>query len=349
MKIGILTASRTDNNGTDLQMLAMQIIFRKYGATDLEIINYISPKIDGRRKLFKNLNLKKILKLPVTIFGHYQHESFRKRFINRTKDLYIQENLATSPFDKIIVGSDQIWNIDLTDGDLGFYLPFNTSAKKYSYAVSMGTAKLENWNKKYNIFQLLDSFEVVSLRESFSAQLIREKGIEAQQDLDPILMTNSTDWDRYTIYPKHKNYLLLYLATPDENAVSFAKTFSQQNNIDIIYINAPLKFNNGFKCARYLSVEKWLGLMRNADYIVTNSYHGLSFSILFNKKFIFPSSSLSKNSNRMLDLLEIVGLEDRCDLSIKAIENPIDWNLVNKHLQERQEKSAIYIRTIIES
>lgn len=347
MKIGILTASRTDNNGTDLQSLAMYNMFKKLGANEIEIINYISDSIYC--EINSKLSLRSILRYPVTRYVHKAHANFRSHYFHRSSVVYNKDTLENANYDIIVVGSDQVWNLDLTHGDTFFFLPFNNGARKFSYAVSLGTANVYDWEYKYKISKYLSQFENISIREESGARALNKINITSRYDLDPILMGSTYDWIHFTTPPKHKKkYIFLYLVEISDIAIKYAKIEARRLGCKIIANNASIRPIRGVNNLRFVGVEDWLNLVANAEMVITNSYHGLSFSILYKKDFrlcLLPGKS--KNNERMLNLLERLSLYDHILFDIDNKYKEIDWNKVDDVPNRLRASSENYIREII--
>lgn len=347
MKIGILTASRTDNNGTDLQALAMQNLFLRMGAEDVEIIDYVCNKIDTSKRI--EISVRNLFYLPVILYNRYTHRKFRRLNFKKSEKTYNAENLHTVPYDIIVVGSDQIWNLDLTGNDLSFYLPFtNNNVKKYAYAASLGTAKTEKWEKKYHIKDLLCDFTEISVREATGVKALSQIGIKAQHDLDPILMGRKEDWSQFITPAIRKRYILLYLVGYNPMAIEYAQIFAKQKGLDVIMLNPGIKNWKGIKRYPFVCVEKWLNLIANADFVITNSYHGLSFAILFHREFrLCLLQTASKNNSRMVDLLDTLLLSRYILREKTDTFEPINWEIVDTNLNKLVDKSKQYIKLII--
>lgn len=347
MRIGILTASRTDNHGTDLQALAMQNLFRRMGAEDVEIIDYICKKIDTSTRI--KINAHNLFFLPVLLYDRYAHRKFRISNLKKSKETYNADNLYTVPYNTIVVGSDQIWNLDLTGDDLSFYLPFGKGKiKKYAYAASLGTAKTEKWEDKHHIKDLLCDFSGVSVREATGIKALGQIGIKAQNDLDPILMGRKEDWLQFITPASRKRYVLLYLVGYNPMSIEYAQTIAKQKGLDIIMLNPGIKSWKGVKRYPFVSVEKWLNLVANADLVITNSYHGLSFAILFHREFrLCLLQPVSSNNSRMVDLLDTLQLSEYILKEKTDTFEPINWKKVNINLRRLVNKSEQYIKLII--
>lgn len=345
MKIGILTASRTDNNGTDLQALAMQTLFQKYG-NDVELINYKCAKLENSRKVFYPHNLAGLLSIPYHFYRHYSHEQFRKRYFKISEIKYDKYSIATNRYDVIVVGSDQIWNLSITGNDLSFFLPYqNCKQKKCSYAASLGRTGIKQWNEMFELEKKLRDFDIVSVREESGICAFEEIGIKAQSDLDPVLMMTQLEWNHYASAKKRLDkYVLVYVVDQTRKAVAFACELAKKRGLIVIYVGNPIKPIPGAKVKRFVSMEEWLGLVRDADTIVTNSYHCLAFTFLYNKPFVwFEISNNSESNTRLLNLM-IKMIGNQCE---QWVRTSLDWENVNRRLQEMRYQSMKTVERIV--
>lgn len=348
MRIGILTATRTDNNGTDLQALAMLNMFKKLGADNVELIDYVCDKIESSKKILSVRSIKSLLYLPCKLCIHRKHEDFRNKFLVKSAMPFTKETICKCTYDKIVVGSDQIWNLNITGGDSSFYLPFKKDGlKKYSYAASIGKTDINDWNTKYKLYEKLKDFRTVSVREESAVEALRRIGIEAKFDLDPILMGDKKDWTPI-MKKRFGNYILLYLLDSNTPAWEYAQQLGLKFGWQVINCNTTLRVYKGINTLRCVGVEEWVGLVSNAQAIFTSSYHCISFAILFNRHFCFVPLTKSPESNqRMLNLVSRLGLEDCVFSPEYSIDYKIDWDRVNKMLKRIRSNSERYVRSII--
>ena len=345
MRIGILTASRTDNNGTDLQAFAMQTLFQKHG-NDVELINYLCTKLENSRKIFYPHDLRGFLSIPYNFFRHHVHERFRKRHFRMSRIEYDKDNLSANKYDTILVGSDQIWNLDITGNDLSFFLPYNNSKqKRFSYAASLGKTDIKQWDKSFGIEKKLREFSVVSVREESGVRALSEIGIKAQADLDPILMMTQLEWN-LLVSPqrRHKKYILVYVVDQSDKAVAFARDYAKENGLTVVFAGNSIKPMLGVRVKRFVSVEEWIGLVRDADLIVTNSYHCLAFTFLFHKSFVWYELMNNNESNtRLLNLMiNITGSPCKQWVPITP-----DWEDTDRKLQNMRSQTMKTVERIV--
>lgn len=347
MKIGILTASRTDNNGTDLQALAMQWLFSQV-AGDVELINYSCPKLESRRNLFRIRSWKQLPLLPIRICNHRKHAALRKRYFQHSSRLYSPNTLSENPYDLVVVGSDQIWNLAITGNDLSFFLPYsNPQQRKFSYAASLGRTDLRQWESSFHLSSLLKDFQGISVREASGIDALASIGIQAQQNLDPLLMIPAEKWLSLSKpIRKGRPYLFVYAASDPHGLTAFARSFAKKHNLQIVLCDgSSLRPEPGVRVFRCASAEQWLSLLHQASVVVTNSYHCLSFAINFHKPFVLFHLRKNTQSNTRLDhLLQISGLEPQTD---GMVYQP-NWDCVDAHLDAARDRSLAYIHRMVE-
>jgi hypothetical protein len=355
-KIGIITFHRTINYGGVLQAYALKKTIEQLGA-ESNIIDYKNLHIDRINKVkFINFN-----GIKGFINGLLTYKSKRKKFQKfvQFRNKYIQpvkwENEYTDEkYDSIIVGSDQVWNYLLSDFDKTYFLDFvNDSMKKNAYSASFGISNVPAiYREEYA--KLLSSFNKISVREDIGVQIIKDLiNIEVPVVLDPIFLIQKTEWMKlFQISKKLEDkYILLYLMIPEPDVLRFSEELSKQTGYEIIYITNKVKRTIKAKYVREISPIQWVDLFLNATYIVTNSFHGVAFSINFNKEFfmgLLPKSS--KVNSRLENILKLFNLEER---RINRDSKPSDFNYikyepVNEILKKERDKSIGFLKSIIE-
>ena len=170
--------------------------------------------------------------------------------------------------------------------------------------------------------------------------------------IDPTLLLSKTDWEALAVSPKEKHYVLLYLLSEDPNLVRLAQQLAREKGCTLLFISPSIHFRK-VENVSYMrpTPQEWLGLFQHADYILTNSFHGLAFAVNFNKSFVV-APALGKRSylnSRLDNLLEITGLQDRLYTSFTQTDifnKKIDWQSVNKILDQQRQKSMTYLKEI---
>ena len=376
MKIGILTQPLLNNYGGLLQAYAMQSVLKSLGH-DAWIIDREYKKSSLVRTILLNVKrfliTRKILNRPNSIF---QPSLIEENIINENttyfKQTYINpitlpinsdkvmRKLKSLNFDGYLVGSDQVWRPKYSPNILNYFLDFvedSSVVKKISYAASFGVSEWE-FNSKDTLLckKLIHKFDAVSVREKSGVQLCKEHfDIEAVHNIDPTMLI---EVDTYTKLIKAENEpnnlgtLMLYiLDSSKEKDVLISKV---EGKLDLISFTVMAK--NKLKRDSYKniqdcilpSVTKWLKGFEDAKFVITDSFHGCVFSILFNKPFIAIGNK-ERGVARFYSLLKLFGLENRLitdlnDITDELIFDQINWPLVNTILKEEREKSTSFLR-----
>ncbi len=345
MKIGILTASRTNNNGTDLQAYAMQELLGEI-CDNVEIINYKCEKLENSRKIFFSKSLRGLLLIPQRYVRHNNHEAFRNKHFHYSSAIYDKTNLQNVDYDMIIVGSDQIWNMSITGNDLSFFLPFKCEIMKASYAASIGKTDIKVWNEKYRLDEYLKEFYCVSVREHSAKEALAEIGINSQVNLDPLLMVSAEKWNDLSenLHETHP-FVFVYAINRNKEAVMRAKEIAKYNGYKVVYCGNPLRIMSGVCVKRTLSISEWLWYMKNAKVVITNSYHGLSFAINYHKDFVVHWLPDKQSNTRLENLLDLARIDQLPD---GIIYSP-DWDRVEEALNVERKKSFKYLESLMET
>nr|WP_312175877.1 polysaccharide pyruvyl transferase family protein [Moraxella sp. CTOTU46934] len=370
-KIAILTQPLITNFGGTLQAFALQKLLTKKGY-DVEIINYqynqisdvkkilsiIKNRILGKNKIYpffeKELNLIRI-----------EHKRFIKIYMKCSKIIYSVNDLKgyfkEKKFDAVVVGSDQVWRVAYSPRIESFFLDFlddNEKIKKVAYSASFG---IDNWQfnkeKTIEIQKLIHKFDAISVREVSAVGICNEfLNIEVQHTLDPTLLLEPRDYlELLSISDKvscNKGKIFTYVLDNDNKKKEAIEKIAKKMNKDICTNQPKNKVKNNlfiknYESYIYPSIENWIKSFYEADFIITDSFHGTVFSIIFNKPFISIVNN-ERGASRFESLLEQLGLASRMVYEISEISNDllfeeIDYHLVNKKLSKLKMKSIKYL------
>lgn len=361
MKIGILTFHRAHNYGAVLQTYGLQEYIKLLGH-EVYIIDYVPnytrkayPKFSITNWLSKSpiRTIKKILEEPFLCRDRIIRWNNFNRFITERLNLYPYNNHNNfTDFDAIVLGSDQIWNQKITGGDFDkVYFGENAACKVISYAASNQSVSLTNPEKEFYRKQL-NHIAAISVREKTLQQLLQpliNKPIHLV--LDPTLLSGIDVFQKIAISPKiqDKKYILVYEITPHDYTQRIAKSIASQIDADIIeLVSTPFAGNLGQK-RQTASPEEFIGYFKDAECIITTSFHGTAFSIMFNKPFY----SIRQNKNvdiRINSLLSTIGLENRfIDNNITPSFKDIDYKESNELLQQQVKQSQLYLKNALTS
>ncbi len=338
MKIATLTFQRHDNIGAMLQCYALQTTIINNGF-DNEIIDYICDAAD-RTFGFSSFKVKGLKKYITSCIGVISRLPKKRAFIKFRKEKLIMtkkvdnRNIHTlgNCYDGYIVGSDNVWNSRLTGLDVNYFLDFvKDNQKKASYAASMGFSEVPK--VEHEIFKsYLNSFPIITLREkSLASDIERIVGKTATDACDPTFFLNASDWDKLAIEPKtRRKYVLVYQMSPSYSFVRFARDFAKRKNLAIVYVPFPYGL---CKCSMkpHIGPCEWLGYVKNASYILTDSFHGCVFASIYERNLIIKISQLGERIN---NLTKKLGIENRIvSTSEEAVALPeMDYTDVRKRI-----------------
>lgn len=360
MKIGILTFHKARNYGAILQTYALQKKLRQI-TLDTEIIDYTCPYFRDSYKIisFKNFTVKSIVKQFLLYKSKKQKYSKFNKFIKSNIRLSKVKNIEkcniakyTKEYDRIIVGSDQVWNMSCTNGDLTYFLDFVTDNKrKCSYAASFGKKDINDIDKQV-VKKYLSSFNTISVREKDGQKILNELNIKnASVAVDPTLLIEKNEWDKISAKRMfNTGYILVYLLYSSDEIKKFAKKLAKEKNLKIIVLQSDLKKEiNGSKIIRNAGIEEFISLIKYADYVITNSFHGTIFSLIFHKSFYI---SLIKGQNapnsRLENLLKEYNLTNRIlDYNDTNFDQEIDYEEVDKEIVKNRDKSLNFLKRVI--
>ena len=366
MKIGIISEFN-DNNvnyGNRLQAYALNNYLNNFDDVDAYslIINSKSIKRTTFKGILKGI-IKKILSIIIkdktlnniklNDFNNFSYNNMKiKSGMNKFK-------IKNEKFNSLIVGSDVVWS-QFNDG-IDNYKFLNFSCKnvfKYSYAASFGNDFIPDENKKY-LKKMLLKFDGISVREKSSINLLRKLGINnAVHSCDPTLLLSKDEWIRHEVkYNINEKYVFVYLLGKDKKQRDFISEFSKTNGLKIVNITNSDGITNsvddnfGDYKLNDVTIQNWLYLIDNSEYIFTDSFHGIVFSTIFEKKF-FALKRISSNNinNRIIDYLKTINQEDKnidCNEQILCNDFTWDYNDINQRKNILIEDSKKYICKII--
>lgn len=361
MRVGIKTFHRTTNYGAILQTFALQKYINDLGI-ECEVIDYNSEAIVKKEEPMRLTNINSIKALIKYISGvvpqrkkHKKFNQFLKNNIKISKIRFEKNTLknASIEYDLVIVGSDQVWNLDLTEQDYSYFLDYiKDNSKKASYAASFG---YENIPDKYQekSKKLLEQFNYLSVREKQGKAIINNlTGQDASIVLDPTFLISKDIWNSMANnkVKQPKNYILVYFIHNGPSTFDFIKKLSREYNCDIVYINKTFRLKKGMKNIRSASPNEFLALLQGAKYVVTGSFHGVALSIIMNKQFFYERAQRKNNYNSRIDsIISLLGLEGQSITNNDKIYSTIDYDRVNGKLDKLKNDSVEYLNRILKS
>lgn len=368
MKIAIHTLIGHYNYGCLLQAFALQSTLERLGH-NVKIINrredkpnnkvlcrrFLSVLKNAIKRYFFN-DRKAVVGNPYDYFYFLKDIdfSFLKEFAQKNlkytklfRSTYsLSKYVKKNKFDAYVVGSDQVWREeyapDILDSFLR-YLPKNDESIRISYAASFGTTELPiSKDKLPECVGLAKKFKAISVREKSAIGLVNEHfGLDAVHVLDPTLLLDANDY--HSIVKDNmfgRKQVVSYILDKSEEKTKIVQTLSTMLDAGLLNLTDYPLNEEGRK--QPYSVENWLAAISNAEFIVTDSFHGCVFSIIFNKPFIVIANR-GRGIERFLSILELLGLEERLVFSYsdaqekiqKCLCAPVDDKVLAKLVQAK--------------
>lgn len=388
MKIGIITCWDTmDNYGQQLQLFALQHYLRYIGH-DAYLIKYSPLQYTSKLSLFLE-KIKEFVKLLiVNIFPkltkktkyklwyqeykkalleknkNRQFTKFRAKYIHSTTNVYttlseLQRNAPEA--DAYITGSDQVWHDSLfLQGAGGYFLQFGKPGiLRISYAASIGrtiTKKEKDIFKKY-----LSNLDYISVRERSAKEECIKVGISNVEIVnDPTFLLSNDAYEDIlndgNIVPLNRPYIFIYIlniGTTEDIGWSSIEPYVKKQNLDVKVVASSgylpaLELIPGYSNI-YATIPQWLALIKYANYVITSSFHGIVFSILYHRPFlaILLKGHLRTANSRIINLLENLNLKERVFNMSRPLKeqigSPIDWNTVDNKVKELRQKGISFL------
>lgn len=322
MKVGVVTFHRAYNYGACLQAWALQKALKNMGVTPY-LINYHLPSMDRLydpiRKKNPILKGLKTIKVYFTKPYHLRRRRVYRAFFAKNYNLYgdyiSADKMKDLPFDACITGSDQVFNTSHTDGvNPAFFLSFvKAPTKKIAYAASLGNNDFVD-NEKEQISRELNTFDAISVREPGAKKAVMElTDKEVYVTPDPTLLLTRNDYEELKKPCKLKgtkdgHYILVYMMERNEELIKLANRISAETGLPIAQRSYEKIFDNETELLYEHGPDEFLSIVENADYVLTNSFHGTVFSLIYEKPFL--SMLHSETGLRVTDLLKEVGLDN---------------------------------------
>lgn len=348
MNISILTFPKAINYGTALQAVALKkkleennnnVCFLEHNCSEIEKSNSV---FDFREALNPKYTIAHLYNLPEAIKRKNKFKAFQQKHMSFS-------NNSPESFDAVVAGSDQIWNYNLTNDDWFYFLNFKKhNTKKVAYAGSFGLSKIDDTKKEIIKNHLLD-FDYLSVREKTAQDILQDDfNIKSDLVLDPTLLLNANDWESFYNKDLYSNgFIYVYTVFNSPTLWDFAYKLSKQTGKKIRTIRYSKLHKPDAECCFTAGPAEWLSHISAADYVVTNSFHGVAFSINFNKQFFFElPPKKSGVGSRLADITARYGLENR-EISVADINSVIDYTDTNQMLNNDRLSSAQFIKQFL--
>lgn len=362
MIIRTITCHHSYNHGAMLQAYALVNYLQSLGH-DARVIDYWPPYLKDKHRIPPVYNhlvirwLYRLAKLPSDINRRRRKQafySFYKQFIPVTKMAYqTVEQLRHNPpvADLYIAGSDQIWNTSFKNGlDAAFYLGFGSPKRRISYAASFATKELKSGTEPF-VKKQLGNLDSISVREKSGLQLLESLGYKGQVVVDPVFLLSPEEWDRFDSMPlSGERYILTYdFENNGQSVAAVARNLARLNECKI-YSVSPYKQSYADYDFDEITPCEFVSLVKHAECVIGNSFHGMAFSMIYGKDFFVVNRSDGLNI-RMQDLLNRYGLSERL-VSSETLDNQlfrhVDYEMVMRQLSQEIESSKSFLKQQIE-
>lgn len=364
MKASLITLATIHNYGSVLQAYASGRILQKY-FDEVELVDYES--INGRKDESlrdalsrRGYNRAGIKRLAYTLAWQLDWSRKDKVFDGFIRSKFpfsvkyrSQEEINTNPpiADIYFSGSDMLWSSVLNQGheERQFYLDYAPAGKKrIALSACIGEVRVDAEEQSF-LKPLLSQYDSISMREESGSAILGSMGIESTVLLDPTLLLDSAEWDAIANDPRAENYILVYFLHEHPEAMAKAKAFAERNDFDLIRISFnPKKRDDDKKIVYMPSIEDFLGFFRGAQYVLTDSFHGVAFSMIFHRQFnvVAPPRFMSRLDN----ILELTNTQERVVVNdYSPLETPVDFEKVDRVISSYQDKAEQFLESAIEA
>ncbi len=358
LKVKMLTFHNAENYGATLQAYALKETLKKLG-TNPSFVNYENKAILADYKLIRTNSLKSFFSslcfLPRNLKRKISFKSFSDAYLDANSKKYteisqIEQDVETG--DVFLAGSDQIWNPELTDGLSDIYtLNFKTdkNIKRVIYGASLGNEELLQ-KHALDFKTKTEKLDYISVREqSIINPLENICGKKVEQVIDPTLLLDKSDWDKLisnnaTINLKDKKYILVYTLFESDEVTKIANYISKITGLKVIHFRKYNAYDNEYMNLYSKGPIDFVNAFKNAEYVITNSFHGTVFSIIYEKKFysVLPIA----RAGRIKDLLGTLNLSSRIVENMENInfDKEIDYTYAKEKIEEMKSQSIEYLK-----
>ena len=359
MKVGIITFHHSLNCGAMLQAWALQTYLRKHGL-DAEIVNY--GKIGWPCKYYLRCDslrhfIGSFYNGFFTFFKSFGIETYRRHLYRR----FLRDQMALGNsvkkgevgkrgYTHLVVGSDQVWHPVINEGDDTYFLAdVPDGVKRISYAPSFGVDEFDSRLER-KMVGWLARFDALSVREPQGAKIVKRLcGRDAEVVCDPTLLLKRADYEAIERKPRFglpEKYIAVYTICGHPWAEDAALELGKKMGLLVVHLPggqlARWYLPGRAKRVTAIGPAEWLWFIHHAEYVVTNSFHGTVFSLVYHRPFTV-ALNIKPSDARMLSLLEGVGLISRVEHAERVDCVDVDWGMVDKRIWEMQKGGADFL------
>lgn len=372
--IGLINLQITDNYGANLLAFAMEKtvssisdgreVITVNAATKPKSLTF-EEKINQKADFFlAKIKKYKLKTLPMFVINKkrdkYQTEinaekspkfkEFRRKYLHISELCFTAEEIKRLPINTVIVGSDIVWQPDRIKNAADVFLAsgFDDTYKKIAYAASLSTDDTHALAPYKEIYrQGLNNLDCISIRESNNkAFLSTLTDKEIKTCCDPVFLLSADQWRDIEKKPAIQDeYIFVYLLGKCSSGIKAAKKLAKAKNLKIVFCSDEnIQFGNNSINKTACSPEEFVGLIDNSEYVITNSFHAIVYSIIFQKQF--KAYFRQAQNFKLTSLLDRLHLKDRYDAD-KAIDDEIDYNAVYRILEKEKADAVQYLKNAL--
>lgn len=339
-KIGIITVYKTENIGSVLQSTALKNVVEAMGYSVLFISTKNKYSVHSRKQLAKSI-AKAVIRRN-RICNCWMRYRYYEHYIKNTFQTIQPERVPFEGLEKIIIGSDTVWDVGskyFEESSRTFWTLDWMNIPVVTYAVTIGNTSYRTLNGLQYPEEAIKQYQAVSVRDRYTARYVEAKtGRAVPVVCDPTFLL-PVEYYRGKCFKVEGKYLLLYLFDElAEHAKKDIRRFAAERGLRIVSLGKHILGSDQWVSG---TIENFLSYFNCAEYIVTNTFHGTIFSILFNKAFV----SLDCTKNKVTDLLQGFSLSGRLtsDNILAVLEQKIDYNQVNNQISEMRNRSMQFL------
>lgn len=377
-KIGILTFHKSINYGSVLQAFALSKLLKRKGY-EVEIIDYEPASYNSQYRIFEKTtsvhnvaaNIRRLSIFDILWKQKTSFENFRKKYLPLSKKRFTAQNSASDfedLYDVVICGSDQIWNVRAKDCDSIFFLPGAQKYKKIAYAASINTATYNEERCNETLRKDILDFKYISIREYSGAEKLAEflnsdKEIKVQPD--PSLLQDKNTFKEIASGRIVKvPYIFMYCANYQESTIRAAQKISERLHkpvYTVLVCRSATQISRlkkaGIRIIRDKNrPEDFISYIMNADLVLSDSFHGTAFSIIFEKTFYSINDFINGkfvNDERICNILSELGILERyvkeTDVEKINLNKEINYSVVTKKRMQFAEAAIADLMNAIET
>ena len=372
-KVGIATIAmeRTYNYGNKLQNFALQEFLREHGYQPETIRyepGYLETAVERKESLVRKLTKQSVQQsvhdairiVKRSIFRRKldavrrnreeKIEAFEQCYINYTKEKYNSNSDLTKlgeSYHRVITGSDQVWNPYYEGQEPIYYLGFVPKEKRIAYAPSVAVSEIpQKWKAQYRHWIM--GIDRLSVREIDTQIMLKnEFALDAKVVCDPVFLLTQEQWKRLATTPGvRKPYFAVYIlgkrTVQTDRLIRTYERGYQMKAVDV--------YSRDNVDAEFAGLEEFLGLVQHAEFVLTDSFHGSAFAIVFQRPMVIVKRDNDPNNSRVASILQILGIGERDarDIVFQKEKMPIDYSAVSPKLDAFVEMSKTFLLSALE-